>query len=646
MSYSAITQPNKYMAGYSAVPLKVYSTDNVSASFKYIVNACWNTVTISADQSINIGNNVYTLLTTTTPHLFQVGDTILLNDSINGGQFTDYYIVQKIVSTTSFAIDLIPNTPFGGSGFTCSNVIKWILNPDLDGYGKLDLSTSLKDFVSQNLTGQTVNYSLPYDGPDTKFCYTIFAGSEKIYEFKFVDNIFLGGNVGFYNDTITSLNGIPFQIGDTILITQDVVEWPYVDNYFGAGGVGFTGSTTHSFLPGQGITITGQQTYPFYNGQSTILSVANKSFVINKTWQGSTPVEGGFAYGVPRPEYNTVATILDIYVDGVYGVVIKTDQPFTTPSVPISGIITYSNGQVTTNPIETTLSTKCVYNARISNNDYSVSAFDKYVIQTRSFSGNNFSTILNQDNCYRVEPNTSMLLLAHSTGTTYVDGVVFNFYNGSTLLGVVRLPKPTVNSLDWYTPIGLLQLSQSNYTNVGGTFSSYSGNVTSYNVYGYDATSPSTQAQRTNQICFKLNTDCSMYEIYHLMWKDSYGSFISYPFIYMSRDNIEVERKTYYKQNGNWENNTFQYLDYDKGEKNFYSKSRKSLVLNSGWLYQFETALIEDLMQSSSVYMQTPDNRLFQAHLSESSVELFKNINEQLFSYTFNIRLSNNEYRF
>jgi hypothetical protein len=32
--------------------------------------------------------------------------------------------------------------------------------------------------------------------------------------------------------------------------------------------------------------------------------------------------------------------------------------------------------------------------------------------------------------------------------------------------------------------------------------------------------------------------------------------------------------------------------------------------------------------------------------LTENDLELFKDINEQLFSYTFNVRISNNEYRF
>jgi hypothetical protein len=646
MSYTAITKPNTYMAAYSAVPLKVYSTDNAEPQYKYIINACWNSVLINAVSSISIDNNVYTLLTSSTPHYFEVGDTILLNDSVNGGNQTNYYIVMDVISTTQFAINLTPNIPFTNLGFTCSNVIKWKLNPDLDGYGKVDLSNVLKDFVSQNLTGQTTNYALPYIAPDTKFCYDLYAGSERQYTFDFVDNIFIsGGTVGFYNNTITSLSGVPFQVGDVITIQQNLSQWAYTDNYFGAGGVGFTGTTQHSFLAGQPITITGQETYPFYNGESTILSTTTYGFVINKAWQGSSPVEPGYAYGMARPEYNTTAIITNIYVDGTYGVVIVTDQQFTTSSVPISGSITYANGQLTTFPIETTITGGCVYNARISNNDYSVSAFDKYVIQTRSYSANNFSTILSGSTNYRVERNTIGFVLVHSIRNTYVDGTYYKFYNGSTTLGAVFVAKPT-GALDWYAPIGLEQIANAGYVNVSGTFASYSGSVTNYSIDAREEVASNVYAERTNPINFQINTDCSMYEVYHIMWKDSYGSFITYPFIYMSRDNISVDRRTYYKQNGNWDNNTFGYLDYDKGEKNFYSKSRKSLVLNSGWLYQFETALMEDLMQSSSVYVQTPDNRLFQAHLTETDLELYKNVNEQLFSYTFNLRFSNNEFRF
>lgn len=647
MSVSAITQPHSYMAAYSAVPLKIYSNQwDQQELFKYIVNVVFNTVTITADQSINIGNDVYTLLTTSTPHLFQIGDTVLLDDSINGGQFTGYYIVQKIVSSTQFAIDLIPGVPFAGPGFTCSNVLKWKLAPDLDGYGKIDLSNTLKDFVTQNLTGQNSSYANAYDGDNTKFCYSIYCGSEQNYTFQFDDNLFVGGNVAFYSSGTTSLTGIPFQIGDVITVVQDVVEWSYFDNYFGSGGVGFTGSTQHSFLPNQTVTVTGQQTYPFYNGISTILSVTSNGLVINKPWQGSTPVEGGFVYGNPRPEYNATCTITSIYVDPTYGVVIVTDMPFTTSSVPIPGIIQYADGSITENPVELKLTGFCVYNSYIPTTEYSLTAFDPYVIQTRSFTSNNLSTILSGSTQYRIEPNTRLFPLVHSISPTYVDGTYYRFYQNGTPLGAVFISKPQSTDLDWYAPAGLEQILNTTYTNVSGTFTSYYNNITNYEMYATENVAPNTYAPRTNSIYFKLNQDCSMYEIYHLMWKDANGSFISYPFIYMSRENIEVDRKTYYKQTGTWNNNSFQYNNTDTGEKNFYVKSRKSFILNSGWLYEFERELIEDLMQSASVYLQTPDNKLFQAHIEATDLELFKNINEQLFSYTFNIRTSINEYRF
>ena len=646
MALSAITQPNVYMGAYSALPLKLYSDDyNQQQLYKYIVNLVWDTVVISQDVSINIGDNIYTKLTSTTPHDFVVGDTVLIDDTINDNRFTGYYNVQQVLNSTQFAIDLIPSAPFDSSGFTASKVIKWRLTPDLDGYGKIDLSNTMKDFVSQNLTGQSVNYALSYPGPDTRFDYRLYCGSESQYAFYFDDNLFSGGTVAFHSSGTTSLSGVPFQVGDTIQVIQDIYEWAYTDNYFAAGALGLTGTTTPPFLQGQDVVITGQQTFPYYNGLTTVGGTGVNSMYVDKTYQGNTPVEGGFVYGVPRPEYNTVGTITSITIDPILGVVINTDIPFTIASPAIPGKIQYADGRITQQPVQLRLIGKSVYNAHLNQTEYSLTAYDKYVCQVRSFTGNNISTIFSGSTQYRIEPNTVGFLLTHSYLATYVDGMAYEFYNSSnTLLGRVSIPHS--GTTDFYSPIGLQQIGGSNYTNLTGTFASYSGNVFTYNVYGYDGVAPGVITQRTNKVSFKINQDCSMYEIYHLMWKDKLGSFISYPFIYKSRDNIDVGRQTYYKQEGSWDNDTFQYYDYGDGEKNFYLQSRKSYVLNSGWLYEFERDLIEDLMSSPSVYIQTPDNRLFQAHLAEKQLELYKEINEQLFSYTFNVRTSNNEYRF
>jgi hypothetical protein len=645
MGYSAITTPHTYMGAYSAVPLKVYSTEwNTQDNFKYVINLCWDTVNVSAITTVAVGNNVYTKLTVPSSHTFELGDSVFLFDSINSNQFTGYFNVQALPDATSVAIDLIPGFQTNSPGTTISKVVKWKLTPDPDGYGKVDLSNVLKDKVSDILTGQSVNYALTYNGEDTRFCYTLNCGSEKNYVFDFQNNLMSGGTVAFYNSTITSLSGVPFQVGDLIAITQDQVGWAYTDNYFAGGNVGFTGTTQHSFLANQTITVTGQETNPYYNGITTILSASTYALVTNKTFQSNTAPEPGVIYGIPRPEYNTTASITEIFVDPTYGVVIVTDLAFTTPSVTIPGSIQFANGVITTIPNEITITGNCVFNAHINRPDYSLTAYDPYVIQNRAYTSNNLSTIFSGTTQYRVEENTIGFLLGHTYLNSYVDGMVYDFYNSNnSLLGRIRIPKIDSRDTDFYFPFGLTQLSQSPYTDITGTFSGYSGSVNSYSMFLYDG---GAYTPRSNSINFKLNPDCSMYELYHLMWKDRNGSYASYPFIYMSRKNVEADRKTYYKQEGNWNNNTFQYYDYDRGETNFYTQSKNSYVLNSGWLYQFETELMEDLMQSTEVYIQTPDNRLYPCMLNDTSVELFKEINEQIFSYTFNVRVAYNEFRF
>jgi hypothetical protein len=130
------------------------------------------------------------------------------------------------------------------------------------------------------------------------------------------------------------------------------------------------------------------------------------------------------------------------------------------------------------------------------------------------------------------------------------------------------------------------------------------------------------------------------------MWKDSLGSWISMPFKYISRDNIEVERKNYYKSEGKWDNNSFGYDSYGRGEKNYYTRSRKSLILNSGWLEQFEVDLIEDLFESGDVYIQGPDNTLIAGKINSNKIELYKGDNNDMIQYQFEFIYSANNYRF
>ena len=257
MGYSAITLPDQYMAAYSAIPLKLYDTQyNTLSQYKYIVNAIYDTASVTSASTASYNGQVYTLLTTSTSHQFNVGDTIILDDTPNNNLQTGYYNILSIPAPNQLIINLFPTILFVNYPFKISKFFKWKLTPDLEGYGKLDMSNVMKDLVTQNLTGQSVNYGLTYDGPDTKKCFGLLCGSESQYVFEFEDNIFItGGVVGFYNSSITSLSGIPFQVGQVIQIQQNPVTWAYTGISSTVNGPRYSSNQTHSFLPGQQIQV-------------------------------------------------------------------------------------------------------------------------------------------------------------------------------------------------------------------------------------------------------------------------------------------------------------------------------------------------------------------------------------------------------
>lgn len=722
MSVTALVQPAKFSAAYSALPLRLSSFGATnSTEYKYLINILWDKVDKSSVSSAGYNQYIYTAITFTENHNFSKGDIVFVNDDVNGDEKTGYYTVMNVPSSNQVIIDLVPDTPWGAGTSSISRVIKYKMSPDLEAEAKLDLSNTIKDFVTQNL--QDVNEI--YEAPDTRFSYDLALGSESKFIHTFEDNYFSATGVGFNNTSLSSTSDVPFEIGDEILIQQDLVGWAYDDNFFASGALGFTSSNNHNFRVGQQITIEGQITQPYYNGVTTITDVGTNWIVTDKTFTTSTPVEGGVGWGVPRPEYNGVFTILDIFVDGVLGLCITVNTPFTDSSLPIPGTIRFADDRLTISPNELVLTDKEAYNSRLKRIEYSVDGYDKFVNQQRTSSANNISTILdyNESKKYVIERSTKSWLLVHASDvlerqflprftfydsnntslSTYTMGLNYDYgpiVNINTYLnngGFVRLNCSSSHNLslgdtiqifqspyngiasvtevnsstavtidvlftgsgafgaeylrkinnpyieDYYFPVGLDQFEANTNTNKlsGATFSDISEQIDYYEVY-----LERLGSRASNSIYYKLNDDCSYYDIYHLMWKDEKGSWLSYPFIYISKDFTEVERKQYYKTEGNWNNNTFGYDSYERGEKSYFVRSRDKVLLNSGWIKDYENELIKDLMQSAAVYVQLPDGTLVGGVIEENQVELKKEVSDKIWNYTFNVRLTNNEYRF
>lgn len=642
MSYSAITQPSTYMDGYSFVPLRLSDTDasNVE-NYKYIINIVWNGLEVSASESYGYDGGIYTKLTFSTDHEYKIGDILLLEDASNS--YSDYYIVLLTPSTDSVVIDLTLGAALTATTNTY-NVIKYKVNPDPDFEAKVDLSNTLKDFVTQNFDDSNEIYA----APNTRFSYDLKMGYEGNAVYNFDDNYFVGGNIGFLATGLTAVTQVDFQVGDEIVIQQDLYEWTYTDNYFESGYVAFTGTTTMPFLSGQSITVAGQITNPYYNGVTTVLSADTYSLVTQKPWGSSSPVEGGSIFGVPVPEYNTSAVITDIIYSAGTGVIVVTDVPFVMNTPAIGGTIKHLDGRYITSLDDLSITGLNVYNSYVNQTDYSITEFDKYVVQNRIFSSNNISTILlgastfgAAPHAYRIEKSSKSWLLAHvyATGDTY--GVGYEWYDSNNnSLGTSEITG-TSEVTDFYFPVGVDQVLANTNRVDSVSLSSIYDSIDSYAVY----LTTSVSTIKTNLIKFEINDDCSRYELYHLMWKDARGSWISYPFKYLSRDTTDVDKKNYYQDEGTWSSNSFGFNTWGRGERTFFSRSRDKVRLNSGWISEYENALIKDLMQSAAVYIQTPDNELYGATIDNKSIEFGKNINDQVWQYNFDVVYSRNQIR-
>lgn len=626
--YEIITQPGKFSHGYSAIPLRVNDSKAKNIEkYKYIVNIIFNLSPVSQVQSVPFQGDMSARITSSN-HGFKIGDLLFLQDSF--GDYTGYYTVMDIISNNQFIINMKIGVPFGIVMPTISNVIKYSIAPSPDGDIKLDLSNTIKDFVSENL--KDVNDIFP--APNSLFEYDLVCGYEGAALFKFDDNIFVDGNVGFVDESLTSVDDVPFQLGDLIIINQDLYAWNYYDNQFVSGhAVGFIGIDNHAFREGDDVVIEGQITNPSYNGPAKVISVDTNMVVIDKLFGDSSPSEGGTIHGVPVPEYNTTATITGIeYIPGT-GVVIKTDKPFERNTPKIGGEIRHSDGRIIYSYSEENLFSFKAYNSRIDNLNYDVDSMDKYVCQNRQPSFNNISTILGGETKYRIEASTKSWLLVH--GYELEGGTVpmFKFYDkqNNLLSTYILVNQGSYN--DYYFPVGLNQLEDSaHFTKVSGAdFINIKDSISSYTTQ----ITTSSSSPLSNEIKFELNNDCSRYEMYHLMWKDAMGSWVSYPFKMMSSETIDVDRKNYYKTSGNWDNNSFGYDSFDRGDKTFFARSRNKVKINSGWIDEHENRLIVDMMKSASVYLQLPTNEIVGVTLDDKSIKPGKKDNEQVWSYGF-----------
>lgn len=648
MAYTIHTQPNKYTGAYSAIPLRVNSTDVITRNnFKYLINIGYDKMSKDTTSTFVYGNDVYTQVSFVDNHNFNIGDTVHFNNGAS--KYTGTYNIVAIPNVSAIVIDMILDQPI----FNNVDVMKTInykMSPDLELEAKLDLSNTIKDFVS----GHFEDTNIIYDGSDTKLTYDLEFGQESEFIFKFEDNTIYDSDVAFYNSTDYTefdIPKLPFKVGDKINIQQELYKWDMDFVYIDLGELSFrnTSMIPHNLKVGDTINVFGN-TNNDYNGYTSVRRVISPYEISTwKTFGTTSFAPSGKIYATIRPNYNTVATITSMRWDaGLAGgsIVIGTDIGWDGSSPVLPGKITFADGRLTREYTNNTLRELMAYNGYFNTHDYTMDAFDKYVIQDRVSSLNNFSTILETGNRYRIERSAKNFLLAHHELGNASSGSLYKFYNSSgTLLNESFMYNNIDNYIDYYVPVGLEQLAGSPDLQLtsGTALASILDDVVYYDVYlfkGGDLT--------TNSIRYYINTDCSKFDTYQLIWKDKFGSYISYPFKYLAIKESDFERKEFRKTQGNWNltDNTFGYKSTDRGNETYFSRSVDKISLNSGWVDTKENFLIKDLLQSTDVFIQIPNDDVLSVNIQTNKVIYGDDVNGELFQYNIDVLYSSLENRF
>lgn len=629
--------PGTNVAAYSTIPLQVVDTDvSLYDYYNYLISIAWDQSEIVDMEPVLFGGEVWTKLLVSGSEFFKVGETILIKDM---GPYSGLHNILHIFSNGEIVIDVTPTIPFTAIPTIAYqyHAINYRISPDALKEAKLDLSNTIKDFVSCKF--QYVND--PYDAASTRFEYSIFAHSE----FKWREDITNPtDNGGLVAVTIasSSLSTTPLQIGDKIKLSYDMVAAQYYDNAFSGGDLSFSYvSAKFPFLAGQTIFVTGQITEQDYNGETTVKGLASTETILitNKAFTTSTPQEGGIIYGHPRPEWNGVYVITDLEEVGS-NLKVTVNCPWTT-ALPagntLYGSITFAEDVVLQSWFDATISDLNAFNAQQVGYSYNSEYMEDFVYHTTGATGT-LSTIYNPGTSYRIEKTSKQFLLGHDCDK-FSDFLVFEWYDAvDDLLGTTLFPLD--DNRDTYFPIGIEQVLNSD---TGQTDISVNpDDVVRYKVFPGNIGSPETQPY-----LFEVGHDCTSFDIWHLIWRDSHGSFIAYPFKSANIPSIEKESKSYYNDGflDKFADGTFSDTGYGYGEKEYFSRSREKIELNTGWVNQSELVLIKDLFKSTQVLIQSPSGEIRSAKILDTSIPLNNEL-QDLIQYKLQVAYSTNKYNY
>lgn len=226
---------------------------------------------------------------------------------------------------------------------------------------------------------------------------------------------------------------------------------------------------------------------------------------------------------------------------------------------------------------------------------------------------------------------------------------VKSYTSSNTLIGTKTIKNDKIGSEDKYkflrVPAGKYNLNQVNNTLLlTGSQPLIESNCSYYTlrIKGQTGTYYATKT-------FNVDDSCGKYTKYRLHWLNRLGGYDSYTFDLVSRNNIDIEKKTFKKQLGgltiqNSGAASFSYQNSDRQDSQYYTKFKNRTLITSDWLSNAESDWLSELMTSPSVFWERGSQDFVAININATTYEIKNNKVDKIFNHTLEFSLSFDEF--
>ena len=159
--------------------------------------------------------------------------------------------------------------------------------------------------------------------------------------------------------------------------------------------------------------------------------------------------------------------------------------------------------------------------------------------------------------------------------------------------------------------------------------------IDTYNVSLLGATS-NVLASRT----FSLNTECSQYPTVRLHWMNKLGGFDTFNFNKNTINAMDIERKQFKAPL------PIGYSKQDRLKTNYNTTINDKISINSDWITEAESTLLEELATSPVIYLERSATEFIAVNITNTSYEIKTFLTDRkMFNVTFDIEYTYSRYR-